>query len=74
MSHEIIVYRNPMEKMMWDFWMGPVGSVIMMWVCSIAMVALLLYVVHAMLRPTIDRLLFKHTDWYRKRVCRRAGF
>ncbi len=20
---EIIVYRNPMEKMMWDFWMSP---------------------------------------------------
>lgn len=47
MTQEIVVYRNPLEKLMWDFWLGPQGSAIIVWLSAIALVVILGYIVWA---------------------------
>lgn len=61
MTHEVIVYRNPMEKALWDFWMGPVGGPIVMWLCLAAMAVLVVYVLAAVLSGPYNRAMWKLT-------------
>lgn len=56
---EVIVYRSPLEKMLWDFWLGPQGCGIIAWLSILAIIAITLGVLWSFLERPVNRLKWK---------------